>query len=77
MAEKNRWIETVGHCGCIYPCHGKPLLRTEAGEVPLAAHDLPVFLQCSECGYTPLPKFQPKLVKRYLEYVLAQAKGGG
>ena len=68
----NTWMKTVGHRGCIFPCHGHPVLKTRPGEVRLAADDMPAYLACSECGYTPLPELQPALVARYLRHWLKQ-----
>lgn len=66
----NTWMKTVGHRGCLFPCHGHPVLKTRPGEVRLAADDMPAYLACSECGYTPLPELQPMLVERYLSHWL-------
>ena len=51
MPENNRWREMVGRRFCIYPCSGCPVLKTKPGRVPLAAHALPEFLQCSDADY--------------------------
>ena len=45
------------------------MLKTKPGRVPLAAHALPEFLQCSECGCAPLPKEQPELIELYKKYM--------
>jgi len=68
MRENNRWRKVVGHRPCIYPCSGYPILKTIPDGPYVAAHKLPRFLQCSECGCAPLPKFQPELIERYLQY---------
>lgn len=65
MSDGNRWMEMVGHRGCIYPCSGEPVLKTEPGEVWVAAHALPEYLQCSECGHAPLPEDQPALLAEF------------
>ena len=41
-------------------------MKTEPGDVWVAAHALPVFVQCSGCGHAPLPKDQPDLVRGML-----------
>ena len=74
--KENSWREVVGFCGCIYPCSGQPKLRTKPGKVALEADYLPAYLQCSECGYTPVSKIQPKLVKRFLK-TFVKAKDDG
>lgn len=43
----NQWSATVGYRGCIYPCSGRPLLRTRPEGPWVAAHALPEFLQTS------------------------------
>ena len=67
----NRWGKMVGHRGCIYPCSGKPVLKTKPGRVWVAAHELPEYLQCSQCGYAPLPEIQPELIARYKKFMKA------
>lgn len=67
---KNTWKELTGYYGCTHPCDGYPILKTEPGPVWLAAHELPVFLQCSECGHAPGPDVQPALIRRYVEKLL-------
>ena len=64
-SEKNGWFKMVGYRGCIYPCSGKPVLRTKQRAVRLAADVLPEWLQCSECGHAPSPKDQPELLRRF------------
>ena len=68
--ERNQWMKMVGHRGCIYPCSGHPVMKHKPGQVRVGADDLPAFLQCSECGYTPDTKKQPGLVKRFLEFTI-------
>lgn len=68
MADKNRWLKMVRHRGCIYPCNGRPVLKTKPGAVWVAAHVLSEYLQCSECGYAPSPEVQPDLIRRYRKY---------
>ena len=69
LVENNKWQEMVGHRGCIYPCSGEPVLKTKPDGVFVAAHRLPVYLQCSNCGYAPYEE-QPELIKRYLERLI-------
>lgn len=63
----NKWNEVVGHRGCIHPCGGEPILKDKPDGVWVHAHSLPIYLQCSECGYAPY-KEQPELIQRYLDY---------
>jgi hypothetical protein len=65
---KNSWAKIVGYRGCIYPCSGKPVLKFSPGDVPVDADDMPVYLKCSECGYTPLSIEQPELICKYLKW---------
>ena len=61
--EANRWKLMTGYRGCIYPCNGRPVLKNKPGAVFVAAHKLPEYLQCSECGHAPGPEDQPDLIK--------------
>jgi hypothetical protein len=72
MTEQNQWTKMVGHRGCIYPCSGHPVLKTSPGKVRVEADEMPAYLKCSECGYTPLSKIQPGLVAKFLEWWLKQ-----
>jgi len=69
MSEKNKWLVIVGHLECGSPCNGKPVLKTEPRGAYVAAQELSEFLQCSECGYAPLPELQPKLLERYVKFM--------
>jgi len=51
--------------GCIQPCSGVPVLRTKPGAVRVAADHLAEWVQCSGCGYAPLPEEQPVLVHAF------------
>jgi hypothetical protein len=73
FSKSNKWMEMVGHCDCIQPCSGYPVLKLKPGEVCVAADVLPEYLQCSECGCAPLPEIQPKLLRRYRKYMERKA----
>ena len=53
--------------GCIYPCSGHAILLKRKGQVPVQADDMPAYVSCSECGYTPGYDQQPQLVAEFLQ----------
>ena len=53
----------------IGPCSGEMVHICEHTKkvTYVAAHKLPIFLQCNMCGFAFLPKDQPNEIKKYLE----------
>lgn len=51
-------------CKNCFNCNGRMVIRCQHDRhrTYVAAHDLPVFAQCSECGYAPGPVDQPHIV---------------
>ncbi len=56
----------------IGPCSGQMIIRCQHTKKKtfVAAHKLPIFAQCNMCGFAPLPKDQPSMVKEILEKYL-------
>lgn len=59
-------------CGNCFNCSGKMIIKSQhdKDDTWVAAHKLPVFAQCDECGHAPSPEDQPKIVSMLLqEYI--------
>ncbi len=59
------WTDIMRHRPCIHPCSGTPVVRHGESKVWVAASGMPEWLQCSECGHSPLPEEQHELLKAY------------
>ncbi len=60
-------------CNNSFNCSGKMVIKCEhtKGSVWVAAHRLPFFAQCSECGWAPEPVQQPHVVKLVMDELVA------
>lgn len=54
-------------CGNSFNCSGKMIVKHDKNAVWVAAHLLPAWAQCDECGFAPLPEDQPQVMALLLQ----------